>query len=217
MSTATFQRARTDEQREARREQILSVARNMLTGHRVADLGLNELARQVGLAKSNVVRYFGTREAVLLELTRREYTDWVDELTRECPQRVSVDDVARLLARTVTTRPLLAELLTNVMTTLEHNVSPAEIIDFKAAMHDQLGRVEALLERATGPLPQQTQSVLVPGIHALINEFHSLAHPSDALRDAAAHDERIACGLADHEASLATALTLYLTGARTAQ
>ena len=63
-----FQRARSDEQREVRRQAILRVAAEMLAQMPVAKLSLNELSRRVGLAKSNVLRYFESREAVLLEL-----------------------------------------------------------------------------------------------------------------------------------------------------
>jgi hypothetical protein len=44
------------------------LAAAMLREMPVAELSLNELSRRVGLAKSNVLRYFETREAVLLEL-----------------------------------------------------------------------------------------------------------------------------------------------------
>src|SRR5215468_9769008 len=78
--TMTFQRARSDEQREVRRQAILSTAAAMLTEMPVAKLSLNELSRRVGLAKSNVLRYFESREAVLLELSITETRQWVTDL-----------------------------------------------------------------------------------------------------------------------------------------
>ena len=63
-----FQRARSEEQREARRRAILDAAAAMLTEMPLAQVTLNELSRRAGLAKSNVLRYFESREAVLLEL-----------------------------------------------------------------------------------------------------------------------------------------------------
>ena len=62
----TFQRARSDEQRAIRRQTILDTAAAMLEDMPVSELSLNELSRRVGLAKSNVLRYFDSREAVLL-------------------------------------------------------------------------------------------------------------------------------------------------------
>ena len=67
----TFQRARSDEQRALRSQAILDTAAAMLQEMPVADISLNELSRRVGLAKSNVLRYFDSREAVLLELLAR--------------------------------------------------------------------------------------------------------------------------------------------------
>ena len=64
----SFQRARRPEQMAARRAAILDAARAMLTDKGVADISLRELSRRVGLAKSNVLRYFDSREAIFLEL-----------------------------------------------------------------------------------------------------------------------------------------------------
>ena len=64
----TFQRARSEEQRAIRRRAILDTAAAMLDEMPVAAVTLNELSRRVGLAKSNVLRYFDSREAVLLQL-----------------------------------------------------------------------------------------------------------------------------------------------------
>jgi len=64
----SFKRARSEEQRTQRRRMILDTTAAMLAEMPVAHVSLNELSRRVGLAKSNVLRYFESREAVLLEL-----------------------------------------------------------------------------------------------------------------------------------------------------
>src|SRR3978361_234799 len=79
----TFQRARSEEQRESRRRAILDTAAAMLTEMPVADLSLNELSRRVGLAKSNVLRYFESREAVLLELLHAASQEWLPPMQSE--------------------------------------------------------------------------------------------------------------------------------------
>src|SRR2546430_7206322 len=80
MHTPAFRRARSDEQREIRRQAILRVAADMVATMPVAELSLNELSRRVGLAKSNVLRYFESREAVLLELLDSAWRDWLSRL-----------------------------------------------------------------------------------------------------------------------------------------
>src|SRR6266487_3522129 len=78
-----FQRARSEEQREARRQAILGAAAAMLAEMPVAEVTLNELSRRAGLAKSNVLRYFESREAVLLELLDSAWQDWLARLDAE--------------------------------------------------------------------------------------------------------------------------------------
>src|SRR5258708_34348392 len=86
-----FQRARSEEQREARRQAILAAAAAMLTEMPVADVTLNELSRRSGLAKSNVLRYFESREAVLLELLDAAWQDWLGRLGAELADAITPD------------------------------------------------------------------------------------------------------------------------------
>src|SRR3569833_320077 len=85
LGAMTFQRARSAEQREERRRTILDTALAMLDEMPVADVTLNELSRRVGLAKSNVLRYFESREAVLLELLARALREWLVALEDALP------------------------------------------------------------------------------------------------------------------------------------
>src|ERR1700751_4576829 len=75
-----FRRARRPEQREQRRQVILHVAAGMLAEMPVADISLRELSRRVGLAGSNVLRYFETREGVFLALLDKLGDEWLDQL-----------------------------------------------------------------------------------------------------------------------------------------
>src|ERR1700730_2249429 len=104
-----FQRARSEEQREARRQAILGAAAAMLAEMPVAEVTLNELSRRAGLAKSNVLRYFESREAVLLELLDSAWQGWLVRLDKElahavdatAPPAAPAAERADLLAATV--------------------------------------------------------------------------------------------------------------------
>src|SRR5258707_448038 len=85
---STFQRARSDEQRAERSRAILDTAAAMLAEMPVTEVSLNVLSRRVGLAKSNVLRYFESREAVLLELLNTAGREWLTELSRELDEGV---------------------------------------------------------------------------------------------------------------------------------
>src|ERR1700742_1278568 len=110
----TFQRARSDEQRALRSQAILATAAAMLEEMPVADISLNELSRRVGLAKSNVLRYFESREAVLLELLGAAWQDWLGALTADLDGTVTAsapvtargDQVAATVAGSLAGRPV---------------------------------------------------------------------------------------------------------------
>ena len=69
----------------------------MLAEMTVAEVTLNELSRRVGLAKSNVLRYFESREAVLLDLLGSEWQEWLAALAGELDD--AVDPSAPVAAR----------------------------------------------------------------------------------------------------------------------
>ncbi len=129
----------------------------MLTEMPVARLSLNELSRRVGLAKSNVLRYFESREAVLLELLNAELADWITELDRTLVVDAADpydrgDQVAAIIAGSLAQRPVLCDLLSAQAAVLEHNVSPDVAVTFKRAALARAGECARLIRRCVPEL-----------------------------------------------------------------
>jgi AcrR family transcriptional regulator len=154
-SGVTFQRARTEQQREVRRRAILDTAAAMLDEMSVSEMSLNELSRRVGLAKSNVLRYFESREAVLLELLDRDFRQWVAELSDELsaaidprrPARERGDQLAAVFSRTLARHTLLCDLAGAQASVLEHNVSVEVAVRYKQSARDSLATLAELVRR----------------------------------------------------------------------
>ncbi|MFE5138657.1 TetR/AcrR family transcriptional regulator [Streptomyces fagopyri] len=155
----TFQRARSEEQREIRRQAILDTAATMLDEMAVGEVSLNELSRRVGLAKSNVLRYFESREAILLELLDSAWKRLMDELPGllaagigpERAVRQRGDEFAAVFTRALAERRVLCDLLSAQAGVLEHNVSAAVAARYKRAA---IGNVDALAGLARQYLPE---------------------------------------------------------------
>jgi AcrR family transcriptional regulator len=155
----TFQRARTEDQREIRREEILDTVATMLGEMPVADVSLNELSRRVGLAKSNVLRYFESREAILLELLVRAWTEWLsalppllaDGVVARGSVRQRGDQVAHVIARSLAERQMFCDLFSSHASVLEHNVSGQVAAHFK---HAALANVTALAQQVRAYVPE---------------------------------------------------------------
>ncbi|MCL3776900.1 MULTISPECIES: TetR family transcriptional regulator [unclassified Actinomyces] len=210
-----FLRARTQEQRESRREQILAATRALLQDRRVTRTSLNEIARRTGLAKSNVLRYFGSREAILLELAQRDYAAWVDEVTHELEDAGGGGDPVTELAvalATITRRPLLCELLGCSAAVLEHHVNVEDIIGYKTAMYGHIMRLVAVIESRLGPVPEPLHTVVVVGVHGIISELWAVTHPAPALMQAARRDGRLLPPQDNLEREMSQALAVLLAG-----
>jgi AcrR family transcriptional regulator len=150
---STFQRARRPEQVQERRAAILAAARDLLTRRRAADVSLRELADAVGLAMSNVLRYFDSREAIFAQILDAEWRDWLDELAGALPAATaerSPGEFARprqavtAITGTLLARPLLCELLSAIATILERNIPLEFTREFKRqswANRERLGEL----------------------------------------------------------------------------
>ena len=159
MTSQTFQRARSEEQREIRRTAILNTAAAMLGEMPVADVSLNELSRRVGLAKSNVLRYFESREAVLLELLDDFLGSWLVELADElaagieapATAEVRAVELAEILSQSLAGRVVLCDLFGAMGGVLEHNVS-VEVV--KRHKRSSLARLAAMTELVRRHVPE---------------------------------------------------------------
>jgi len=169
----TFQRARSEEQRAVRRQSILRTAAGMLDEMPVAAVSLNELSRRVGLAKSALLRYFESREAVLLDLLseaaasyRAEIAEtlpgWVDP---SAPAAVRARQTAARLAATFTARPMLCELLSTQHAILERNVSVDVATRYKRSSRDG---IRWLAERLRDLLPELDDERALRASHMVI-------------------------------------------------
>jgi AcrR family transcriptional regulator len=120
--STSFVRARRPEHKQQRREAILSAARDLALERGIRAVTLGDLADSVGLAKSNVVRYFGTREEIFVELCALESLTLRDALLARL-EDVNATTLPEVLAALLTEHELFCELLSQLTTNLEHHVS----------------------------------------------------------------------------------------------
>jgi AcrR family transcriptional regulator len=180
-----FQRARRPEQQEARRQAILDATRVLLDRAEVAEVSLREIAREVGCANSNVLRYFDTREGVLLALLDCEMSDWFTSLERALPPasaREPVRAIARAIADTVADHPRMCKLM-SAMSALIKAESPDSVtarFRISAATHNL--RTARLLTERVPALTVPVASELVAMAGAYIAGWWPLAQWSERSR-----------------------------------
>jgi AcrR family transcriptional regulator len=216
----TFQRARSEEQREVRRRAILDAAAAMLAEMPVAQVSLNELSRRVGLAKSNVLRYFESREAVLLELLDSAWRDWLGQLEGDLPAAVDAgvaaaergDQLAAALAASLAGHPVLCDLFSAQAAVLERNVSPQVAAVFKRAAIANVGALSQLALACIGELGERDAGRLAAATVLVTGAVWSHAQPSAAMLAAYEADPALASMRLDFAATLREVLEVLIAG-----
>lgn len=217
---AVFQRARSEEQREARRQAILGAAAAMLAEMPVAEVTLNELSRRAGLAKSNVLRYFESREAVLLELLDAAWQDWLVQLDRDLPATAApaalvtarCDRVAAVVAASLAARPVLCDLISAQAAVLERNVSPQVAAQYKRASMAGIGALGSLMRRCVPELGEQDAVKLAGATIMTAGALWPHTQPSAAMLAAYQADLELAATRPDFTATIREVVEVMSAG-----
>ena len=192
----------------------------------VADISLRELSRRVGLAKSNVLRYFESREEVLLELLDSGWTEWLAALARElqalpalpaglgadsAETKQRVDAIAEAMARSLADRPLLCELASVTANMLERNVSVPAARRFKIAAMNSMAVLQKLLRDHLPGLDEASAEQFTAASSVMVAGLWPLANPPSTVV-AAYEDPTLAAARVGFEDGLRAFLTAQLTG-----
>ena len=177
----------------ARRAAIMDAARLMLTEKSVTDISLRELSHRVGLAKSNVLRYFDSREAIFLELLDEQCRSWLSGLevalgdpTPRKPGYANEIRVAAAIAASLADDPLLCELLGAMAGVLERNISAACARDFKARAIANIDAFARLVGRRLPWLSPQACAVFAEGALMLAAGMYPFSVPTEPVAEAMA-------------------------------
>lgn len=181
MRSRTFARARSAEQKQQRREAILAAARELALRDGVRNVTLGSVAAAVGLAKSNVVRYFDTREEIFLVLAVEEMRTWVDEVTERLRAAAGPAEMIDALVETIVDRPLLCDLAGHVSTSLEHNVSIPAARAFKTAFVDLVAELGKRFAAAYPGLTESEGVELIGGVVGYAGVLYPSEHPPPTL------------------------------------
>ncbi len=215
MSQTTFQRARRPEQKEQRRAAILAAAAELFEANGFEGVSLNAIARRAGLAKSNLYRYFDSREDMFLQLLHDDWEAWFTAVAAGLAPLAGSSDVpavAAVLAETAAARPRMCKLVSVLSAVIERNISEQTLLDFKLkslalAQRGGLG----LLMAVPALTPDAVAGFLIQQ-HALIAGLWPMSQPNETVARVMERPE-LAPYRHDFVDELGRALTWLLLGA----
>ncbi len=181
-STQSFARARRPEHKRQRRDAILAAARDLARREGVQGVTLAAVGTAVGLAKSNVLRYFGTRDEIYLALAAQEWQGWTREITARLDGFAGGPaELSALLAGSLVSRPLFCDLQSVLATSLEQNVGLEAARGYKRAALESLDRAGGLIAGRSKLTPAEGFE-LAAAATTFAGMLWPIAHPPDVLR-----------------------------------
>ncbi|MFD0663618.1 TetR/AcrR family transcriptional regulator [Thermocatellispora tengchongensis] len=156
------------------------------------EVSLGGVAAAVGLAKSNLARYFATREEIYLELAAQEWHDWERAVLDRLAPSSGPGAVVDVLADTLAERPLFCDLLSHSSTQLEHNVTVEAARAFKLTAIGVTARLGRAVARVCPHFTEDEARELVGSAAALASLLYPAANPPPVLAELYASDPEIA-------------------------
>ncbi|EMF28523.1 TetR family transcriptional regulator [Streptomyces pseudogriseolus] len=210
---ASFHRARSAEAKQVREAAILEAARTLGRERGIRDVTLTDIAAQVGMHKSALLRYFETRERIFLELTAQGWREWSAALRALLQARDAADSaaVADAFAATLAARPVFCDLLAQAPLNLERNVSLEAVRDFKLVTLHEVALIGAEVDRLLG-LDEQQALDLISTATGMAGALWQMASPGPRIRELYVTDPRLGHAVVEVEPRLRRILTAFLAG-----
>ena len=214
MASPTFQRARSPEHKAQRREAILAASARLAKRNGVRQVTLADIADDVGIHKSALLRYFQTREEIFLELTARAWREWAQHTSEALAQLDpgDADAAATVLAAGFAARPLFCDLIPHTALNLERHASLDAVLAYK---HTSLAAVEAVaiaLEAPLADLSADERRELVSAVALLGGAMYQIATPPPPLVELYEAEPRLGHALLDLPGRLTRATRVLIAG-----
>jgi len=142
----SWTRARSAEQKEQRISEIIDATARLFEKHSFEDITFALIAKEADFTRSNLYKYFNTKEEVFLELIKHDIAKWRDEVVDTFKnKRRSLKEFSKMWVDIQIKHKRMIELLTILYTTLEKNSSLQSLISFKKKTLGEFGLLAEVL------------------------------------------------------------------------
>ena len=129
-----WQRARTDEKKHERKDAIYKAAFALFKKNGYDKVSFNGIAVEAGFTKSNMYRYFNSKEEIFLNVFANLFEKWFEDCTNQL-QKLEQDEAIKSFAitwvKSLMSHPKFLDLTPLLFLSLEKNSSFAQLLEFK--------------------------------------------------------------------------------------
>ena len=149
-------RARSDDEKEARKAAILAAAREMIAESGFDGVTMSGLAKRAGLAKGTLYLYVRTKEELFLLLYMVAMVEFVERFEAV----TDPDDIAQAMTRQALGIPLFLPLFARLVAVIEANVADDALFSVKREIAALGARVVAHFAKLLDLSPERAAEVM---------------------------------------------------------
>jgi AcrR family transcriptional regulator len=114
--------------------------------HRFEDITFAMIAKKADFTRSNLYRYFQTKEDIFLELMKHDITAWRKDVLENFTEGIpSLSEVSEIFVDLILKHKRMVKLFTILFTLLEPNSSLEALTSFKRKINQEIGMVAQFL------------------------------------------------------------------------
>lgn len=152
-----WQRARTDEQKEQRVDAILEATARLYESSSFEKITLAAIAREANFTRSNLYKYFRSKEEIFFEFLKHDVRLWRRDLVKNYADifSCSVDTFADGWVKVLIRHKRLLRLVSVLYAHLEKKASRESLVGFKQMANQEFRQVSVVLCRLFPDLPEE--------------------------------------------------------------
>jgi len=145
-----WKRARTHEKKNERKDAIYEAAFTLFKKSGYDKVSFNGIASEAGFTKSNMYRYFSSKEEIFLNVFGNLFEDWFEDCTgrlKTLEQHATIESFAKAWVDSLMAHPRFLDLTPLLFVSLEKNSSFDQLLEFKRMSKDLLFRMTVEIGR----------------------------------------------------------------------
>lgn len=213
MSKKDWERARTDEQKKQRIDEIVAATARLYEHRKFEDISFAVIAKEAEFTRSNLYKYFSSKEEIFLEFLKHDFLEYRRDLKRTFAdeRNVSTKEFSEIWVGVLVRNARLLNLLSILNTFLEKNVSYEALVDFKRTLKTQFIAVSELLCKTLPALTPQKAGDFITFSFAMANGLYQSCDHTEIQKQVMERDE-FALFRVDFLSSMQQAVEIILNG-----
>ncbi len=167
-----------------RENEIINACMKLYETMSFKEITIKEIGNITSFKRSSIYNYYNTKEEIFLDILKREYEQWTQELyaAADDEKELTKNDFAKFLAHSLEKRETMLSLLSLNLRDMEDNSHMEKLIEFKKVYRETICSVRKCLDKFN--MPEQEKDDFIYSFFPFMYGIYPYAVVTDKQRNA---------------------------------